>query len=815
MNNKKLANKIITNTLYLNNSTLKSFYNLNVSEGKNIEKSSNNSDNSITSSTKEDSSEDSHHEYFIALNLTKELKSVFCNTKFATLVKFLNDHNYYSNYNLLIDFESILIKNLDNLEIKNKVKAISVLSKKVITESIDYEDTNWNKFFNDFINQRKFDLDEYYNYLVVFDSINNYVSNKSSKTSKDKVNNYDSISKLIINNNLNKEYIYDYNSMSNTSTNKSNNNYDPFSIDNSDNYLFSFKYQNFLFEKNTKFFNKVVKITTIDDIILFSKLIHSKLIQTHLLSDNIWIDLDTVILNHKYNLPMNINYIMPCLFIIHQEYFNIVKSCIIFKNSIKVINNNLFFILNNYELLEGSDKQLLESFSDHILYYAYLFFNNNDNLDSLFHLIKTAYLNKIKTGDNLNWLNELRLLIVIAMKLNYNGQESKEFWNDVFFHLKIFLLTDFDSVLKQMQNSHIKAITNSIYSNYNRFNNDNFDDDILSKNNSKGLMNNNNINNINSKTNTINNSINGLIYYGIVIELASKVYEVLNLTYWNFIINSLSNFINFNYKDIHFNLHYIFCHLHSVYSNPKLNSIWTKFVEIFNPKLKQILVNKDALIFINNSVFKNKNISTNDLSNIMKSLFLVSTPYNTTTETHNSNNNNKYKEEIRSINKDKDNNALCDIDSLLTNEDKLSNKATTNYIDNIKYLSNKKQIKNNKLAKVELFCVIYEILDSSISNNIQNYDNNVKIMANTFVDLLMLESKQILGLNIKSLVEKMNINSFEKFRENVFNRIKDYIGNNPKDNNLIKLIILLHNAGIIEQLELTQLKHYQEKIKEL
>ena len=710
---------------------MKLFCKQNKPEAKNIENNNNYNNNN-----------NNNNNYSLILNLIKELKNKFCNAKFATLIKLVDNSYYNTNINLINDLENILFNNFFTTEINNKVDVIRIISENVIAESIDFDDKKWFDILKDFLNQRNINIEVYFSYIKVFVKLIEYINKKN-----------ENITAV---------------------------------------FVFPFKFSKFLLEENSKYFNDNVKITSLNDIIVLLHNIKSKVIKIDLIADNIWLDVDAVVLNLKDDIPINFYCTMPVLIVNCQKHINLSKSSILFKNSIKALNTNLLTMIKDHRLLEEYNKKETKYFSSELIQYASLYFNNDNDFNNLFCLLKNTYLEELSSDImNINWADHIWCLYQISQKKNIDVLESKEFWNQFFCNFKTFVKFQPTKFEIQIQNSNVKKFTYLYYPNPKILN--------ISMNDTEYEILDNNFSAIFDEKLSYEIA-NIFTFFAFIIKLASRHHEVLDIIHWKFIMNMISFHTEFYNTKIYYNLLFIFAELNSVYSNPKLDSVWKEFVFIFNPKLQSTLLNKKDALMLIFSVFKNSNVSTSELNDIIKSIFFNSSTFNSTDIC-----NNEYKnkeEEIRT--KDKSNNVLCNEDEFSTNINKLSNTITTN----IDYNSNNTKIENSIFAKVELFFAIYQILDDSISNNKQEINDKTKILANAFVDLLMLESKQMLGLNIKSIVENLKINSFDKFKENIIIKIKDYMDNNSKDNNILELATILYNGGIIEQLELTQLKQY-------
>lgn len=609
----------------------------------------------------------SYEAYFKLANIAKELKSKFCLEKFSILVNYLSENSFFNNSNIIRDFEFTLIKNLNKLDTDIKIKAIVCLAGKVTTQACQYDDQTWETVLNDFLSQISVTFEYYYHMFNALESVYSNIMNKLEKM-------------------------------------------------HADHYQFPLRYSQFLSKDNTKFFNNCVALKSIEDVFLLSKLIHGKLLNLTQINDKSLIKIDDIVSESRTKMVIKTGIILPCILVLHQELNGKLKTSIIFKKTITVLNEHLYFIFYNYDFLESQDRQTLENLSDNLFYYTYIFMSN-ENQEVLFPKVFQSYFNRIKSDQNVNWLNEIRLLLILAQSYKIS---NTEFWDEVFTKLRMFVLSDFDEAVRKIHKPQVKRIS-----------------DKKSRN---------------SPEEKPNHHITGLFYIGLMLELASKTTK--NPAYWEFIIDLLRKHSNFRQKDFFFNIQFAYFHCHNIYDNSELEYVWQQLVPIFTPKLKRLLVDREVTIFFMHTLFVSKSVDALELSKIMTKVFL---------QTSN--------EEIR---------------------EKSSN-----------------ENQSTKLANIELFCVIYELLDSAIRVN--NSVVNNKIMGNTFVDLLKIESSLFVGSKVKSLIEKMNISSMDLFKETVYERIKSLILEDPADSNLLKVIIVLNKSGLLSEIELSRLLYVFEK----
>ena len=611
-------------------------------------------------------------EYFKIINLVSSLKISFDENKFMRCVEFMIDHEHLNNQNIVKDIELIFLKNIEEMSSEVKSKLINFLCKKVISELLVFNDITWAKIFSDFFQMKKISLEEFYLVITSMDNMVKYLLNKKKNKLKEE---------------------------------------------------FSKKYYSFLNKDSTKVFNKQVVISTIDDIILFSKLLHFKIINLQNINDSCFALMNKIIVENKCNIILRSGMILPCVLVLHQETFSVTKTASLFKDAIEVINDHLFFVYSNYELLEHSDKEYLDKFSDNLFYYCNKFMSFK-SFSVIFNKLVFSYYNRIKKNDNINWLNEITMLQVIALQLKYG---NIEFWNEIFQKLNFFILNDFDESVRIQIKDQPKRLEYDDGKPFKEYE--------IKKNRKQS-----------SKDLALQN-ISGLFYVGLIVEIASLT--TLNPVHWDFIINSLRRSIYFRQKDLFFNLQFIYFYCRELYSNPKLNHIWLKVIKVFDLKLRRILFCKQSLDFFIGTIFLGKKISPTDLGKVI--------------------------EEIIKNNQKINSKGGCSDDEKIRPDDK----------------------KVSKLSNIELFCDIYELLDPALNNR----NDCHMLMGNTFVDLLRNENSFLVGIRIKTFIQKMKIRNLEEFKEIIFERIKSIIETETPNSSLSKTIIILTKAEILGELE--------------
>lgn len=636
--------------------------------------------------TEADTNQEDYNSYIKSIKLINSLKSSFNIDHFNEITNFLNENLKINNKPIIKDFEYIFFKNQTRIDQSIKSKAISYLSQKIISNSIDFDDAIWEGFFNCFIDEKYLSLYSYYSIIISFDSLSKFLTLK-----------------------------YD--------------------VDVLDSYQFFFKFRAFLLKENGKLFNSIVELNTVEEVFLLSKLIHSKILSFQLISDYIIKRIDELIrINHSH-LSIKISLVLPCLIVIYQDNHGDSKASIIFNSSIRIINEYIVFLYKNYDFLDGKDKETIDNLSDNLIYYAYSFFEKGEIEFVLEKMIKSYKNRLILREGNINWINEMRILLIISNKLNYTDED---FWELVFSYIKSYMTSEFDESLRRLFKNQIKQLSNSDKPSNKYIDNSMVDFQIRE----------------NSHMNGNNLQFTGLFYIGIMLDVGCS----MGIDYNNlrFLLDSLRKQINFASKDILYNLQFIYFHCNKLYTMNKYILLWNEMINIFNPKIKRLLLDRNIIIFIMKSIFERKNIVPTELSSVLTLIFFSKA-------------SKKREEPSKEEGKEK--------------EDRQSN--------------------------IELFCIIYELLDGSIKNS-SEMSLNTKVMSNAFVDLIKYENSIFSGIRIKAYIDKMVISNIDLFKETVYERVKFYIKDNPSDNSLLKIIILLHKSGIFHKIDLLKIIFFIE-----
>lgn len=683
--------------------------------------------------------------YIKVINYTVELKQSFDLKKFLFCIEFLTHNVYFNNASIVKNIEHIYLVNLEKLDSKIQSKIITFLSQKVMLDMLPFEDHNWINISNEFFSQRNIPLEDFYNSITALDKLVKHLLKSNKKT---------------------------------------NNAFE-----------FPKKYSKFLSKESMNIFNTNVKITSVIDILLFSKLVHIKIINMSQVTDQVYMEINDIIVKNRMNLVLKSELIFPCIIVLHQEVVGVEKTQFIFQNAIKVINDHLVFTFSNYYLLESSDKEFLDKFSDNLFYYCHKFMSESC-FETIFQKLVISYYNRVMKDQNINWLNEITMLQVISNKLEYR---NAHFWDGIFSKIKLFLINDFEESIEKHFDQQPKKLG--------------YEDSNLSsfsKNRKKATK------DTGSEKDLALMNISGLFYIGIIIEIAAK--NNINNRYWDFIISSLQRNINFKQRDLFFNIQFIYFYCKDVYSRPELRDVWTKLIKVFDPKLSKMFTDISIVEFFIDTIFRIKKMEPENLTYVLSSIFRLNEKDNEIDSSIES----SIKESIRNtktsrmkakkiLNKEQEEeNNLNDIDYQEEDEDimdlddddeTIMNNNSINSLNGRKRKIKKKP--SNKISNIELFCFIYELLDPILVSLPTNTCQIV--MANIFVDLLRYENSFLVGTKIKVFTEKMKVRNLDSFKDNVANRLINIVQTETVDNSITKLVILLNKAKILSELDVCRI----------
>lgn len=697
--------------------------------------------------------------YFKIVNYINQMKNNFSLENFNFTVDFLIENEYMNNQPILKDLYHIFLVNLDKLDSSIKTKMICFLSKKIVLEALPYQDNDWIKIFNEFFLQKSIPIEDFYNSISALDGLVKYLQSmvKGKKSQESEFPKY---------------------------------------------------YSRFVSKDINKVFNLSISITTIEDIIVFSKLIHFKLIKMQSVDESIYYNINKVILINKDQIILKSGLILPCILILHQELNGVTKTKLVFQEAINVLNEYLFIIYTNYELLEQGDKDHLQRLSDSIFYYCHRFMEK-DEFSLIFRKVVLSYYNRIKKEHIANWLNEIQMLQIIAIDLKYR---NKNFWEEVFSKLKFFLISEFDEAIKKQISSTTKRLT---YDKYEK-----------EKKNKEGLS------KKKSRQDDLLQNISGLFYIGLLIEIASTV--EINLVHWEYIISALKRNANFKERDLLFNLQFISFYCKELYSNPNLVNVWNNIIQVFDPKLGKIFKDASIVEYFINTVFKITPLTSEGLSIMLNKIFTEEQPkeisnskiredkdflsfeedmQNSLSKSLSLELENELKNDLESKN-----DAFRVFDEIESNEwsnvyktkpSTSTKKSKKSKIQDANSIFNEPKAKINKISNIELFCSVYELMHPIIS---EMKDETCEIiMGNTFVDLLRYENSFLVGTQIKHFALNIKIGDMENFKEIVFKRLKSLVVSEPEDQTLPKLTIMLYKSELINELDISRLLFILER----
>lgn len=423
--------------------------------------------------------------------------------------------------------EEILINNLKEIDCIIKSELILILAKNLQKKKIKFNENNWYLIYKDFrdllhINVIKFK--DFYNYTLAFEKIKN----------------------IILASNAN--YINEF--------------------------------EKFIKSENLSLLNSgKIEFQSLDDILLLSSLIHSKIVEIISISDMIWLSLNNLILANSMNININTILIMTSLLIRLSEVST--QSPFLLSQAINVILNSLNVVFSNYEFLDSNEKLNLINFSDSLFnfYLRFIHYNNfpvnnlknaedlnKINLDYLINnngfLLKnliTVYTEKMKIQHNFNFLQEVKILIFLSKELRYFDQE---FWSNCSGNLINFLKYDFNNKISDIFPKRIPNANSKVKFSYNEA-------EEMSK----------------------------LFYYGIVIEVFSTV-NYYDKLFWNNIFEKIDEIIPNSKKDPLILMQFIYLHCQKLYKNRKYDKIYEKLVNSFSPIFKRIFLNREILDFL-------------------------------------------------------------------------------------------------------------------------------------------------------------------------------------------------------------------------
>ena len=122
--------------------------------------------------------EQEYREYNKILELIKKVKLSFDFQTFYKIMSYIQDNDIYDFF-IFKEFENIVISNIDLIDKLTLSNAIKLLGDSVSMKKLSLEEQNWFIFFKSFISIiDTLTFEEYYNFIVSFDKIKNFFSDK-------------------------------------------------------------------------------------------------------------------------------------------------------------------------------------------------------------------------------------------------------------------------------------------------------------------------------------------------------------------------------------------------------------------------------------------------------------------------------------------------------------------------------------------------------------------------------------------------------------------------------------------------------------
>jgi len=380
---------------------------------------------------------------------------------------------------------------------------------------------------------------------------------------------------------------------------------------------FSRELEHFISYENINLFNSGrIQMKKIEDVYLFSKLIHMQIFKIGAISDHIWSTINKIIAMNTYGMNIYESLIITSLFINFQEISG--KANLILPDAIKVINAYITTLLINFELLDCHDQESLINYSDNLFNYYAMFgyirvtylgvkdiFNTGDTMNDTVHTLINIYTEKLKSKNNdFMIFKEFRIFQLLAKEINYKDQE---FW-------KLCA----DKTLENINKDLIKIF------------NDLFPKRILKAHN---------ISEEDKAKFQEKCDLQMLMYVGMILETFSSA-EYYEFEFWQELLHKIDKYVNFKNKEILEVLNFISVGCKKLYRNNAYEEVWLMFIEFLDVKFKILLKNPqivDLLVRIisyeggqyhqNNYNSMNTNqIPLEEYNKLFNSLFTVKEP---------------------------------------------------------------------------------------------------------------------------------------------------------------------------------------------
>jgi hypothetical protein len=454
-------------------------------------------------------------EYNRMVNMVKTLSSEFDLDKFKEVIAYIND-NQVTDVFLFKQFESIFIQNLNLIDYQAKATCVLMLGDYVNKKKTSFQEENWLKILKDF--QGLVELigfNEYYNYIITFDRL------------------------------FNKKKVHDLGGK----------------------YTKEFDY--FITFQNMTLFNSgKIEMKKLDDIFLFSKLTHNGVLKMSNISDNVWFSINKIVQTYASEMNIYELLIITSLFINYQEVSG--KAIHILSDAIREVNNYLYSLINNFDLLDYQEQENIINYADNLFNYFSLFMYvkrskeepNLNNFEFLKSLIK-IYTEKLKSKNHdFMIFKEFRILQLLSKEVKYRDQE---FWSLIAEKTMEYINKDFMKILNDIFPKRL--LKNSTMS-----------DEDKARFQEKCDM-------------------QLLLYIGMIVETFTSA-DYVDKDFWDVIFQKVDHFANFKTRDIFVILNFISLGCKKMYKKENFTEIWGMFINLLDPKVQPIFLNKDVVDFL-------------------------------------------------------------------------------------------------------------------------------------------------------------------------------------------------------------------------
>lgn len=331
-------------------------------------------------------------EYKRILNTAKSLINDFDLDKFKIVVTYITDNQVTDSF-LYKEFESIFVKNLNQIDYITKATCVVMLGDAVHKKKLSFEEENWLTILKDFqVLLPYMSFTEYYNYIVTFDRlfVKKMVQMQGGKYNRE--------------------------------------------------------FENFISFQNMNLFNSgKVNLSKIDDVFLFSKLTHSQILKMGNINENIWTNLNRIIQANASELTIYETLIITSLIISFQEVSG--KAHVFLADAITEINAYISSLLLNFDLLDFEEQENLINYADNIFNYYVMFifpreypskdptnytYTNPYSAPSaanspILSILIQIYTDKLKSKDSdFMIFKEYRILQLLAKLVDY---KDPDFWS--------------------------------------------------------------------------------------------------------------------------------------------------------------------------------------------------------------------------------------------------------------------------------------------------------------------------------------------------------------------------------------------------